>query len=91
MQRPDRLMVSMFGLDALAVVGLLILLGSIAFALLGSAVFWLACIGAAVTVAAIAGRNLVVRKLRPVRPAPFELDVEQRASGGSLHPTLGEQ
>ena len=67
MQRPDRLMVSMFGLDALALIGLLILLGSIAAALLGSAVFWLTCIGSAVTAAALAGRNLVVRKLRPVQ------------------------
>ena len=67
MQRPDRLIVSMFGFDALALIGLLIVLGSIAFALLDSAVFWPACIGAAVTVAAIAGRNLVVRKLRPVQ------------------------
>jgi hypothetical protein len=67
MQRPDRLIVSMFGLDALALVGLLILLGSSVFALLGSAVFWLACTGAAVTVAALAARNLVVRRLRPVQ------------------------
>ena len=56
----------MFGLDALALIGLLIVAGSIAVALIDSAVFWVACLGAAVTLAAIAGRNLVVRKLRPV-------------------------
>jgi hypothetical protein len=66
MQRPDRLIVSMFGFDALALVGLLITAGSIAFALLDSAVFWLACIGAAVTLAAVVGRGLVARKLRPL-------------------------
>ena len=56
----------MFGLDALALIGLVILSGSIAFALLDSAVVWLACLGSAATVAAVAGRNLVVRKLRPL-------------------------
>jgi hypothetical protein len=83
MQRPDRLIVSMFGFDALALIGLLIVLGSIAFALLDSAVFWLACIGTAVTAAAIAGRNVVVRKLRPVRPPSNYTSGSER--GGSLY------
>ena len=71
MQRPDRLIVSMFGLDALALIGLLIVAGSIAVALIDSAVLWLACVGAAVTLAAIVGRNVVTRKLRPA-PIPTE-------------------
>jgi hypothetical protein len=66
MQRPDRVLVSLFGLDALALIGLLILAAAIAIAVADSAVFWLACLGAAVTVAAVAGRYLIVRKLRPL-------------------------
>lgn len=66
MQRPDRLIISMFGLDALALIGLLILVGSVAIALVDSPILWIACIGAAITLVAVAGRNLVVRKLRPL-------------------------
>jgi hypothetical protein len=66
MQRPDRVLASWFGLDALALMGLLILAAAIAIAVVESAVFWLACLGAAVTVAAVAGRSLVIRKLRPL-------------------------
>jgi uncharacterized membrane protein YhiD involved in acid resistance len=56
----------MFGLDALALIGLLIVVGSIAIALAGSGVFWLACVGAAVTLVAVAGRNRIARNLRPL-------------------------
>lgn len=66
MQRPDRLIVSMFGLDALALIGLLIMAGSVAIALVDSPIFWLICIGAAITFVAVTGRNLVARKLRPL-------------------------
>jgi hypothetical protein len=66
MRRPDRLIVSLLGLDVLALAGALVVTASIAIALLDSRVFWLACIGSAVTIAAVAGRGLVARKLRPL-------------------------
>jgi hypothetical protein len=64
-------------LDALALSGLFLVVGSVAIALVQSTVIWIACIGVILTLGAIGARGLVVRKLGLLshrtrnRTAPF--------------------
>ena len=69
MKNHDHLIVSMFGLDALALIGLLSLSAGAALAIWGAAL-WPAYVGIGLTTVALVSRYLVTRKLRPSLTAP---------------------
>ena len=60
----DRLVLAMFGLDALVLIGLVTSAVGTALGISG-AVWWPAYLGAGVAVVALVGRHVVTRKLRP--------------------------
>ena len=61
----DRLVLAMFGFDALVLIGLVTLAVGTALAIF-SAAWWPAYVGVGVVIVAVVSRYLVTRKLRPI-------------------------